>query len=351
MLPHGRADGQRVGVDGWMTVRAMPDRVRICHDRSMTLVIAHRGASRAEQENTVGRVPACRRAGRRRRRARRASHRRRSCSSCTTTPHLPDGAVIRRHAGRRAARRTSRRSAPRSTPARACGSTSRSRTIPTSPTSIPTEWVADRPSLELARPRRPTHRWLISSFRFETIDRCRALAADWPPTAWLADRRRRPTIVATTASRAATWRCTRGSSMLDADIVRRRATRPGWRSTPGRATTRSGSRELIAWGIDGICTNVPDVALGGAPIGRLSLSSGGPGTPAGPRRARGGTRAASSRRGSRRRAGTGTASSCSTTRWSRSVPSSRCVARLHAAAAQRAAERAEDRARRASSGT
>ncbi len=108
------------------------------------------------------------------------------------------------------------------------------------------------------RERGEDERWLISSFRIETIDRCRALAPTIR-TAWLvvggARRRDRARW-----SAEVTRRCTRGSgrccrSHIDVCHGAGIAVNTWTCDDPDRMA------ELIEWGIDGICTNVPDVAL------------------------------------------------------------------------------------------
>lgn len=100
-------------------------------------------------------------------------------------------------------------------------------------------------------------RWLISSFRLETVDRCHLVAPD-VPTAWLtlevgvdtpSDLVRRghtavhpwePTITADVIGRC-----------HDAGLLVN-----GWTcNDPARFT------ELASWGVDGLCTDTPDVML------------------------------------------------------------------------------------------
>ena len=130
-----------------------------------------------------GGLPPGRVDGRRRRGARRPSHVSTACSSCTTIPGLADGRLIR--ATPRAELPDSRAVAARgrSMPVPACGSTSRSRTTRASPTSMPPRRWPTRPSPSSVSAA-SDERWLISSFRMETIDRCRQLAPTIP-TAWL----------------------------------------------------------------------------------------------------------------------------------------------------------------------
>ncbi len=129
----------------------------------------------------------------------------------------------------------------------------------------PTESSAEQ-TMALLLERCEPQRWLVSSFRIETIDRCRAIAdsAGVPiGTAWL--------TMATSGEPVAV------------DTIRmlvdkgHTALHP-WVRTLDRATIDACNRvglmvntwtcddpermgELIDWGVDGICTNVPDVGV------------------------------------------------------------------------------------------
>jgi glycerophosphoryl diester phosphodiesterase len=100
-------------------------------------------------------------------------------------------------------------------------------------------------------------RWLISSFRIETADRCRTLAPEIR-TAWL--------VVEVPAGAAATC-AARGHSALhpwvgtltEAHIAGCHAAGVGVNTWTCDDPRRIG--ELAGWGLDGICTNVPDIAL------------------------------------------------------------------------------------------
>jgi glycerophosphoryl diester phosphodiesterase len=100
-------------------------------------------------------------------------------------------------------------------------------------------------------------RWLVSSFRLETVDRCRVLNPRIR-TAWLVEdvppdviaimvgrghQALHPSVVAVTRS------------LVDACHGAGIAVNTWTCDDPQRM------RQLIEWGIDGICTNVPDVAL------------------------------------------------------------------------------------------
>lgn len=100
-------------------------------------------------------------------------------------------------------------------------------------------------------------RWLISCFRLETVDRCHRLAPQIR-TAWLVD------VVPPGA--AATCR-THGHAALHpwvAGLTRDTVDdchRLGVDVNTWTCDDETRMVELIGWGIDGICTNVPDVAV------------------------------------------------------------------------------------------
>jgi glycerophosphoryl diester phosphodiesterase len=136
---------------------------------------------------------------------------------------------------------------------------------PADPDFDPTDGIADQTMTTLIE--RDQHdRWLISSFRLETVDRCRAIAdASSLPirTAWL-----------TTAvpDGTAAMLVERGHvalhpwvGLLSRDVIDECHAR-GLQVNTWTCDDPDRMRELIQWGIDGICTNVPDIAL--AVIGR-----------------------------------------------------------------------------------
>ena len=100
-------------------------------------------------------------------------------------------------------------------------------------------------------------RWLISSFRLETVDRCKALSAGIR-TAWLVVEVP-DDVVATMVSRGHSalhpWVGTLGRSHIDVCHGAGIQVNTWTCDDPDRMA------ELIKWGIDGICTNVPDVAI------------------------------------------------------------------------------------------
>lgn len=128
---------------------------------------------------------------------------------------------------------------------------------PREPDFDPTDSIADDTIAHLLARHDDPARWLISSFRIETIDRCRSLAPQIP-TAWLTSLvpEGAPAMlverghVALHPKVAALTR-----DVVDACHAAGLAVNTWTCDDPDRM------RELIEWGIDGICTNVPDVAL------------------------------------------------------------------------------------------
>jgi glycerophosphoryl diester phosphodiesterase len=220
----------------------------------VTLVIAHRGASRAEPENTI---PAFERAAAMGADGVELDVRRTLDDRLVVhhDAHLPDGRVIREV-----------RSAelPPSVPTLAdaldaCAGMFVNIEIKndrSEPDHDRTDWVADRVAVELTR-RGGGPRWLISSFRFGTVQRCRSLLPA-VRTAWLTE-----PFDAAHIERAATgghvaihpW-----VGHVDHDLIRL-AHAHGLAVNVWTCDDPDRMRQLIAWGIDGICTNVPDVAL------------------------------------------------------------------------------------------
>ncbi|MFP5486871.1 MAG: glycerophosphodiester phosphodiesterase [Acidimicrobiia bacterium] len=220
----------------------------------MTLIIAHRGASADEPENTVA---AFRRAVSMGADGIELDVRRTADDHLVVhhDPRLRDGRVIRE---------TRRGELPDDVPELgaaldACDGVFVNIEIkndPDEPDHDQSDWVAHR-TLALLQCRGADSRWLVSSFRAETVERIRAVAPG-VRTAWLV------------------WR-------LDADVVTRSALAGHVAIHPWvellveddvRAAHAAGVavntwtcddpdriRELVAWGVDGICTNVPDVAL------------------------------------------------------------------------------------------
>ena len=104
-------------------------------------------------------------------------------------------------------------------------------------------------------------RWLISSFRIETIDRCRAIADEAGApirTAWLTS------IVPDDVVELLT---SRGHVALHpwVKLLRREVIdachAAGIEVNTWTCDDPERMAELVEWGIDGLCTNLPDVAL------------------------------------------------------------------------------------------
>lgn len=113
----------------------------------------------------------------------------------------------------------------------------------------------------LLRERDTSQRWLISSFRRPTVDLVHGL---WPqlPTAWLTVNVDDPDAQALAASLVASGHCalhpfvgTLSRHVVDVMHDNRLAVNTWTCDDPERMS------ELIEWGVDGICTNTPDVAL------------------------------------------------------------------------------------------
>ena len=127
---------------------------------------------------------------------------------------------------------------------------------PDEPDFDPTDAIADE-TVATLRERGDLDRWLISSFRIETIDRCRALE-ERIRTAWLVDAVPDDvisTMVARGHAALHPWVAGLRRSHVDACHGAGIIVNTWTCDEPGRMA------ELIEWGIDGICTNVPDVAI------------------------------------------------------------------------------------------
>ncbi|MEY2958465.1 MAG: hypothetical protein RLZZ01_1033 [Actinomycetota bacterium] len=230
----------------------------LCKAALMTSIIAHRGASRAEHENTLA---AFRRAGELGSDGVELDVRRTSDDRLVVhhDPYLPDGRSIVD---------TLRADLPAHVPdlvaaIDACAGMFVNIEIkndPTEPDHDPSDLVLHRTIAELERrtaDRERAGRWLISSFRAETVETCRRIGPRLR-TAWLVTE-----VGAETVARAARV----GHDALHPWVVglERRWVRAC--RTAGLAVNTwtcddpERMRELIDWGIDGICTNVPDVAL------------------------------------------------------------------------------------------
>jgi glycerophosphoryl diester phosphodiesterase len=227
----------------------------IWQHRRVTSIIAHRGASALETENTVA---AMARAGAVGADGVELDLRRTADDQLVVhhDPRLADGRVIREV---RAAE------LPDHVPTLdaaldACTGMFVNIEIkndPNEPDFDPSEWVARRVCVALSR-RGGGPRWLISSFRYETVAACR-LAAPALRTAWLVASIDDEVVSRTAAGGHVAvhpWVAT-----LDQPTVRL-AHAAGLAVNTWTCDDPARIRELIAWGVDGICTNVPDVALG-----------------------------------------------------------------------------------------
>ena len=122
-----------------------------------------------------------------------------------------------------------------------------------------THWLSQA-VVEATRRADPPVSVLVSSFNIDAIDRVRTLAPSLPTAlADLRPRRSRRTVDRAYALPGATARCIRTIPRSTAHWSTPR-TIAGSRSTSGRSIDPIASRHLAAMGVDGICTNVPDLA-------------------------------------------------------------------------------------------
>jgi glycerophosphoryl diester phosphodiesterase len=223
-------------------------------EQSDVAVIAHRGASRAEQENTVA---AFRRAGEMRAQAVELDVRR-TVDGVLVIHHNPHFHDLRLVAD------TPYAEIPASVPTLSAALDASAgmwvnveiKNDPEEPDFDPTESIADETIAHLLA-RGEDERWLISCFRMETVDRCRALAPQIR-TAWLCN---------AVPEGAPAQMVAKGHVAIHPDVrTLTRATIDECHALGVQVNTWTCDdpermRELIDWGIDGICTNVPDVAL------------------------------------------------------------------------------------------
>lgn len=127
---------------------------------------------------------------------------------------------------------------------------------PTEPDFDPTDWVAHR-AIALLERLGAGPRWLISSFRLDTVERCRLLSPR-VRTAWLVpllDRAIVERVAAGGHDAVHPWvGALARSDVRDAHVA-------GLAVNTWTCDDPPRIRQLIAWGVDGICTDVPDVAL------------------------------------------------------------------------------------------
>ena len=119
----------------------------------------------------------------------------------------------------------------------------------------PSDWIAHRVAVELQRRRQPT-RWLVSSFRLETAETFRRLLPA-VRTAWLVYR---PTDDVIERAAGSNHAAVHPSVEFVTEHSIRAAHAVGLAINTWTCDEPDRMRELIRWGVDGICTNVPDVA-------------------------------------------------------------------------------------------
>ena len=224
----------------------------------MTAVIAHRGASEAERENSV---EAFRRAVEMRTDGIELDVRRTRDGVLVVhhNPDLADGRVIAQ---------LDHIDVPTHVPTlddaldacRPAWVNVEIKNDPTEPDFDATDSIADETIALLARRPEGDDRWLISSFRLETVDRCRALRPSIR-TAWLTVKVEDSDTTAVldglvTTGHAALhpWVGALTRELVDACHARGLQVNTWTCDDPERMD------ELVAWGVDGICTNRPDIA-------------------------------------------------------------------------------------------
>jgi len=224
----------------------------------MTAVIAHRGASKAERENTV---EAFRRAVEMRTDGIELDVRRTRDGVLVVhhNPDLADGRVIAQ---------LDHIDVPTHVPTlddaldacRPAWVNVEIKNDPTEPDFDATDSIADETIALLARRPEGDDRWLISSFRLETVDRCRALRPSIR-TAWLTVKVEDSDTAAVLDGLVATghaalhpWVGALTRELVDACHARGLQVNTWTCDDPERMD------ELVAWGVDGICTNRPDLA-------------------------------------------------------------------------------------------
>lgn len=139
---------------------------------------------------------------------------------------------------------------------------------PGEPDFDPTDDVAEQVAHALLA-RGESARFLVSSFRLTTVDRVRAVTRGLA-TAWLVVRPDPDVVDVLLGHGHRALHPEVGA--VDLDLVRA-CHAAGLQLNVWTCDDPARQRELVAWGVDGICTNVPDVALairaehGARPIG------------------------------------------------------------------------------------
>lgn len=220
----------------------------------MTLVIAHRGASAAEPENTL---PAFRRAAAMGADGVELDVRRTADDRLVVhhDPTLADGRII---AGTRAA------DLPDAVPSLddaldACAGmfvNVEIKNAPDEPDDDPSHWLAFAVAGLLTR-RGSTRRWLVASFRPGTVGRIRRIAPSLRTALLCEDLTEAHIAHAVDVGHEAVhpWVTPLTEGQVRAAHGAGLAVNVWTCDDPVRMS------ELIAWGVDGICTNVPDAAL------------------------------------------------------------------------------------------
>jgi glycerophosphoryl diester phosphodiesterase len=128
--------------------------------------------------------------------------------------------------------------------------------LPGEPDFDPGDRIADAVAMLLGDRSESVETWLISSFRRETIDRCRVVDPRLA-TGWL-------TFGAVTDDDIA-WVVEAGHAAIHPwdptvdDQLVERCHAAGLAVNTWTTNDVARARELVAWGIDGICTDIPDV--------------------------------------------------------------------------------------------
>ena len=219
-----------------------------------TQILAHRGASRAQRENTVAAFRTAHAMG---------SHGveldvRRTADDALVVhhdPRLADGRVIRETPAAALGEHIAHLSAALD----ACAGMWVNLEIKNDdaePDFDMDEWVADQ-TMALLAVRGEPERWLMSSFRLETMNRCRELAPHIR-TAWLVTEV--PHGCVHTLTELGHHALHPWVGMLDRKTIEE-CHDSGIQVNTWTCDDPQRMRELIDWGIDGICTNVPDVGL------------------------------------------------------------------------------------------
>ena len=221
----------------------------------MTSVIAHRGASRLAKENTVAAFEAAVRVG--------------AAGIELDARRTADGELVVHHdasvAGRPLIEQTAADLPPwiptLSAALDACSGAFVNveiKNIAGEPDFDPDETVSAAVIAELVRRSNPPENWIISSFRRETIDACRALN-EAIPTAWL-------TVYPVTAAEIGSLAADGHTAVhpwvptVDRNLVER-CHAAGLKVNTWTCNDPERAIELDGWGIDGICTDEPDVML------------------------------------------------------------------------------------------